>query len=333
MAGTPLRGARGRLDVIAPMLAVAGEVPGSDVGWAYEFKWDGIRAVTYVDRGEVRALSRTGKDLTMAFPELQRLGAVVADREVVLDGELVAFDETGRPSFGRLQHRLNLTSATVVAQRAASIAASYLVFDVMRLDGESLVEKTYDDRRVALRSIADALDTAGATIPPAFTDVAGADVLAAATAAGLEGIVAKRRNSRYRPGERSPQWVKTKIVRMAEVVIGGWTEGEGERRGSLGALLLGVQVGGELRYAGKVGTGFDAATRRELLAALRPLATTDGPFGDDPSVAAGAKTHFVRPLLVGEVQFGEWTTDGHLRHTSWRGLRPDKTASEVVREP
>jgi bifunctional non-homologous end joining protein LigD len=316
---------------IAPMLATAGELPRSDAGWAYEFKWDGVRAVTYVDGGRVRAMSRGEKDLTRSFPELRDLGAQLGSRPAVLDGELVAFDDAGRPSFGRLQQRLNLGSAAAITKRAAEVNATYLVFDVLHLDGESLLAASYDERRDALESLGLAGDSVA--VPPAFRDAAGADVLAAAEAGQLEGVVAKRRDSVYRPGERSPQWVKVKVTRTQEVVIGGWTDGEGERTGSLGALLLGVNEGDQLRYAGKVGTGFDASTRRELLAALRPLVCEASPFAGALPRAETKGAHFVTPDLVGEVRFAEWTAGGHLRHTSWRGLRIDKTASEVVREP
>jgi bifunctional non-homologous end joining protein LigD len=316
---------------IAPMLARAGPLPSRDAEWMYEFKWDGIRAITSVENGRVRAMSRGAKDLTSGFPELQELSVALGDRSAVLDGELVAFDDAGRPSFGRLQHRLNLTSSAVIGRRAAEIAVSYLVFDLLALDGQSLLDVRYDERRARLESLD--LSSPAVTTPPVFRDVRGSDVLAAAAAAGLEGVVAKRRDSRYRPGERATGWVKIKLVKTQEVVIAGWTDGEGERAGSLGALLLGVYEAGVLRYAGKVGTGFDAAARRDLLAALRPLAVTASPFQGEPGPAAGEPPHFVRPDLVGEVSYGEWTAAGHLRHPSWRGLRPEREPVEVVREP
>jgi bifunctional non-homologous end joining protein LigD len=318
-------------DHVAPMLATAGSVPASDVGWAYEFKWDGVRAITYVDAGRVRAQSRGDKDLTAVFPELRDLAASLDSHRAVVDGELVAFDDAGRPSFGRLQRRLNLTSAAAIDRRADEVAVTYLAFDLLYLDGESLLGWPYDDRRQRL----DALSLAGEAVatPPVFRDVAGGDVLAAAEAGGLEGVVAKRRDSRYRPGERSADWIKVKIIKTQEVVIGGWTDGEGERSGSLGALLLGVYDDGVLRYSGKVGTGFDDRARRNLLDLLRPLETTERPFADALSPAEVARAHFVRPILVGEVAHTEWTAGGHLRHPSWRGLRPDKNAAEVSREP
>jgi bifunctional non-homologous end joining protein LigD len=320
------------LDDVAPMLATAGSVPASDVGWAYEFKWDGVRAITYVDAGRVRAQSRGDKDLTAGFPELRDLAASLGGHRAVIDGELVAFDDAGRPSFGRLQRRLNLTSAAAIDRRADEVAVTYLAFDLLYLDGESLLDQPYDDRRRRL----DALALAGEAVatPPVFRDTPGGDVLAAAEAGGLEGLVAKRRDGRYRPGERSADWIKVKIIKTQEVVIGGWTGGEGERSGSLGALLLGVHDDeGALRYSGKVGTGFDARARRDLLERLRPLESARSPFVEALSPAETARAQFVRPTLVGEVAYSEWTAGGHLRHPSWRGLRPDKNVAEVSREP
>lgn len=317
-------------DRLAPMLATAGPLPPSDVGWAYEFKWDGVRAMTYVAGGQVKALSRGDNDLTAGFPELRDLADALGVHQGIVDGELVAFDDAGRPSFGRLQRRLNLTPGAAVARRAGEVAVTYLAFDLLHLDGESLLDLPYDDRRQRLESLG--LAGEWVAVPPAFREVPGIDVLDAAEAGGLEGVVAKRRDSRYRPGERSPHWLKVKIIKTQEVVIGGWTDGEGERAGSLGALLLGVHDSGALRYAGKVGTGFDAKSRRDLLELLRPLATSESPFGVALSPAEGARAHFVRPTLVGEVAYSEWTTGGHLRHPSWRGLRPDKDAAEVGRE-
>jgi bifunctional non-homologous end joining protein LigD len=315
---------------LAPMLASPGALPHRDTGWAYEFKWDGIRSLCYVDGGSIRAMSRGDKDITSGFPELADLAGGLSGRRAIVDGELVAFDPAGRPSFGRLQRRLNLASAAAVARRAGEVAATYLAFDLLYLDGRSLLGTPYDERRGLLES----LDLAGdsITVPPVFRDAAGADVLVAARNGGLEGVLAKRRDSTYRPGERSPDWVKVKIIKTQEVVIGGWTDGEGERAGSLGALLLGVQDGGGLHYSGKVGTGFDAGTRRDLLDRLVPLATSRSPFAAELSPADLARAHFVEPVLVGEVAYGEWTAGGHLRHPSWRGLRPDKIAAEVVRE-
>ncbi|MCU1489155.1 MAG: polymerase LigD, ligase domain protein, partial [Acidimicrobiaceae bacterium] len=248
-------------DKISPMLAESGQLPNKDEGWAYEFKWDGVRAIAFVDGGRVRALSRNDKDLTASFPELRGLGEHLGSRAAVLDGEIVALDPSGRPSFGRLQQRLHLGSASEVARRARDFPANYFAFDLLYLEGRSLLSEPYDERRQLLEGLE--LSGDSFVTPPTFRDRPGADVLAAAREGGLEGIVAKRKDSPYRPGQRSGEWIKVKNFRTQEVVIGGWTEGKGGRSGSLGALLLGLPGPEGLQYVGKVWTGFDEATRRQ----------------------------------------------------------------------
>jgi bifunctional non-homologous end joining protein LigD len=316
---------------IAPMLALAGPLPKDDGSWAYEFKWDGVRAIVFVEGGRIRATSRNDKDLGGSFPELRAIGDFLGARSAILDGEVVAFDDAGRPSFGRLQHRLHVGSRAEVTRRSHEAAVSYIAFDLLYLEGRSLLALPYEERRAAL----DSLELKGDSFAtsPSFADRPGAEILSAARHGGLEGVVAKRRASAYLPGSRRGDWVKVKIFRTQEVVIGGWTEGKGARSESLGALLLGLPGPDGLGYVGKVGTGFDATARRALLEALEPLAAETSPFSSRLSPAETAAAHFVRPELVGEVQYGEWTTDDHLRHPSWRGLRPDKAASEVTREP
>jgi bifunctional non-homologous end joining protein LigD len=316
---------------IRPMLAQPGALPSSDEGWAYEFKWDGVRAIVYVEGGRVRAFSRNGKDLAVTFPELRHIGEFLGSRSAILDGEIVALDDEGRPNFGQLAHRLHLTSKATITRLAKESPASFLIFDLLYLEGRSLFNETYDQRRQALES----LELAGETfaVPPSVHDAHGADVAAVAEDRGLEGVVVKRRSSVYQPGKRTGDWLKVKNFRTQEVVIGGWTEGKGERSGSLGALLLGIPSEGGLDYAGKVGTGFSDSARGELLADLTPLAQIESPFTRSLTRAETSLAHFVQPKLVGEVQFAEWTTDGHLRHPSWRGLRPDKNVDEVIREP
>jgi bifunctional non-homologous end joining protein LigD len=318
-------------DHIAPMLALAGELPARDTEWAYEFKWDGVRAMVYVDGGRVRALTRNDKTLMTTFPELRDIGEFLGSRSAILDGEIVALDKDGRPSFGTLAHRLHLTSKSAIERLAKSSPASFFAFDVLYLEGRSLLSVSYDERRAALES----LKLQGETFatPPSAPNADGAKMAQIAKERGLEGVVAKRRSSHYFPGVRNGDWIKIKNFRTQEVVIGGWTEGQGERSGSLGALLLGVQGDAGLTYVGKVGTGFSTTSRQELLDSLRPLARKTTPFNERLTPAETTLAHFVRPQLVGEVQFAEWTTDGHLRHPSWRGLRTDKDASEVVREP
>jgi bifunctional non-homologous end joining protein LigD len=315
---------------VRPMLALAGDVPAKDSGWAYEFKWDGVRALVYVDAGRVRAFTRNDKSLMSTFPELRDIGLHLGSRSAILDGEIVALDKDNRPSFSTLSKRLHVTSKTEIQKLTASIPASFFVFDVLYLEGHSLMSRTYDERRAALESLK--LNGESFATPPSITNAAGAKVLDISRERGLEGVVIKRRSSPYLPGSRAGDWIKVKNFFTQEVVIGGWTAGRGERDGSLGALLLGIPNGEGLAYVGKVGTGFTAATRTELLARLKPLARKTTPFSVPLSRAETALAHFVRPTLVGEVQFAEWTPDGNLRQPSWRGLRSDKAPKEVVRE-
>jgi len=315
---------------LKPMLAMAGDLPKSDAGWAYEFKWDGVRAMIYVDRGQVRAFTRNDKSLLSTFPELRDIGGHLGSRSAILDGEIVALDGEGRPNFSTLSKRLHVTSKSVIEKLRFSIPASFFAFDLLYLDGRSLAKLPYDERRAALES----LKLTGETFatPPSITNTPGRKVIDIARERGFEGVVIKRRSSHYSPGTRNGDWIKVKNFRTQEVVIGGWTEGKGERHGSLGALLLGIPSDDGLTYVGKVGTGFTAATRQELLRKLTPLARKSTPFAAPLSRAETTLAHFVRPTVVGEVQFAEWTNDGNLRQPSWRGLRSDKSASEVVRE-
>jgi bifunctional non-homologous end joining protein LigD len=193
-----------------------------------------------------------------------------------------------------------------------------------------LVSAEYDERRERLESLHRSGDTF--TTTDSFRDVSGQDILNATVQNGLEGVVAKRRASPYRPGRRHPDWTKVKNFRTQEVVVGAWTDGHGERQDSLGALLLGIPDGGGLRYVGKVGTGFSAAMRNDLLHDLEALTSPDNPFVSPLPSADAGKAHYVRPELVGEVEFSEWTAAGRLRQPTWRGLRPDKPPGEVVVE-
>jgi bifunctional non-homologous end joining protein LigD len=315
---------------VKPMLALAGELPKKDEGWAYEFKWDGVRALVYVDGGRVRAFTRNDKSLLSTFPELRDIGLHLGSRSAILDGEIVALDKDNRPNFSTLSKRLHVTSKTVIEKLRSTIPASFFAFDLLYLDGQSIMDLSYDNRREALES----LKLQGETFatPPSITNTTGSKVMAISRERGLEGVVIKRRSSRYAPGLRSGEWIKVKNFFTQEVVIGGWTEGKGERNGSLGALLLGIPSDEGLEYVGKVGTGFTAATRQDLLRRLKPLARKSTPFAAPLGRAETALAHFVRPVIVGEVQFAEWTNDANLRQPSWRGLRSDKSAKDVVRE-
>jgi len=317
-------------EVVRPMLATAAKtLPTPDEHWAFEFKWDGVRAVIYVDGGRVRILSRNDRDVTVSYPELRGLGEALGARPAVLDGEIVAFDDEGRPSFGALQERMHVAEAARARRLAERVPVAYLAFDVLHLDGRATTSLPYEERRELLASLGLAGDHW--QTPPWYRG-GGAAMLDAARQQRLEGVVAKRLGSAYQPGRRSGDWLKVKHLRTQEVLVVGWTPGQGRRQGRLGALLLGVWRHGELTYAGKVGTGFSDRALDELGEALAPLVRPDTPV---PGPLPRAQVHgatWVEPRLVGEVAFGEWTRDGRLRHPTWRGLRPDKDPAKVVVE-
>jgi bifunctional non-homologous end joining protein LigD len=309
---------------IEPMLARIGTLPRDDDRWAYEIKWDGVRAIGYADGGRLRLASRNGRDITPRYPELRELGRALAGRQAVLDGEVVAFDEEGRPSFQRLQGRMHLTSEHAVRRLSQSNPVAYMIFDLVWLDGRSLMELPYTERREQLLE----LGLQGPTWQTPASHVGdGAALLDASRARGLEGIIAKRLDSTYMPGRRSTAWVKVKNVRRTDVVVGGWLPGEGKRGGRLGALVIGYYQDGALSYAGRVGTGFDEAELNRLGALLEPLARETSPFeGRQPP----RETHFVEPQLVAAVDYGEWTNARTLRHPVYKGLRDDVEPETVV---
>ena len=317
-------------ELVKPMMATAGTLPSTDdeSGFAFEMKWDGVRAVVYVDHGSVRVLTRNDREVVATYPELRGLGEFFGDRTAVLDGEIVAFDEQGRPSFGTLQQRMHVQRPTPAL--LDRVPVTFLAFDLVHLQGRSLIKDGYAERRAALEQLD--LDGARWATPPVF-DGDGAAALAASQAQGLEGVIAKRRDAPYEPGRRSKQWVKVKHIQAREVVLGGWKAGEGRRQGGIGSLLLGVHnEDGDLVFAGHVGTGFTARMLDDIAAQLRPLARKTSPFADEVPRQHAKNAHWVTPRLVGEVVFTEWTKDGRLRHPSWRGLRPDKSADDVVPE-
>jgi bifunctional non-homologous end joining protein LigD len=306
---------------IAPTLATTSELPEDDTGWAYEMKWDGIRAIGYVEGGRITLLSRNDRDVTSTYPELRRLGEALGSTQVILDGEIVCFDEHGHPSFGRLQQRLGVTSAAQTRRLASTHPVVYIVFDVLHLDGVSTLALPYTERRALLEG----LELAGPAwqTPPAL-DGSGEDLLAATREQGLEGLIAKRSTSPYQPGRRTRDWLKIKNIREVEVVVGGWHPGEGRRKDTLGALLVGIPDDDGLRYAGKVGTGFSDAALHDLERQLSGLERRTSPFLDVPRKDA-KDARWCSPTLVGEVAYSSWTDDRRLRHPRWRGLRPDKS--------
>ncbi|HVC69565.1 MAG TPA: non-homologous end-joining DNA ligase [Acidimicrobiales bacterium] len=316
---------------LAPMLAALGVLPKDDSAWAFEFKWDGIRAVVHVDGGRIRIVSRNGNDLSTSFPELRAIGERLAAHQAVLDGEIVAFDKDGRPRFQKLQPRIHATNPAKAKQLALDQPAVYVIFDLLYLDGELLLTRPYAERRHRLESLGLEREGASWAVSPRF-EGPGADVLQASRDQGLEGIVAKRLDSPYLPGKRTSSWTKVKNIRTQEVVVGGWTPGQGSRRGRFGSLLLGIPSASGLVYVGQVGTGFSDAILDDLGSRLGSLRSMTKPFANDVPTRYAKVAVWTEPVLVGEVTFSEWTSDGRLRHPSWRGLRDDKGPGEVRRE-
>jgi len=306
------------------MAVLRHSLPADDDAYGWELKWDGVRAIVYVRGDDVRLVSRNDKDMSRSYPELAALGGVV-DEPVILDGEIVALRD-GRPDFGLLQSRMHVQRPTPRLVNAAPVL--YYAFDLLHRGDRSLLARPYDVRRAALEVLG--LDTGPVRTPPWWRG-GGEAVLAASIDQGLEGVVGKPLSSHYLPGRRGP-WIKVKNVRHQEVVVAGWTPGEGRRANLIGSLILGVYDDHGLRYVGNVGTGFTETILRTLAETLAPLERADDPFDTTVPAAVARTAHWVDPELVGEVAFAEWTGDGSLRHPSWRGLRPDKDAEQVKRE-
>lgn len=312
---------------LRPMLATPGSLPKDDQAWAYEVKWDGVRALVAVEGGRLSVTSRNGNDVTASYPELRGLGLQLGSRQVLLDGEVVALDATGRSDFGTLQARMHVARPTAALLRSTPV--QLVLFDLLHLEGQSLLDRPYGERRAALEG----LELGGDhwQVPPAF--VGGGQALLDATRdQGLEGIVAKRLDSRYLPGRRGEHWLKVKHVRRTSAVVAGWKPGAGGRAGQIGSLLLGVQGPPGLEYAGHVGTGFTAAVLADLARRLEPLRRPDSPFATAVPRAQAKDAVWVEPALVVEVDYTEWTRDGRLRHPSYKGLRDDDDPRDVVRQ-
>jgi len=324
-------------DSLKPMLARSASEPPGDDGWAYEIKWDGVRALAYVDDG-LRLVSRTGEDITTRYPELGPMADALGGRRAILDGEIVAFEDGERPSFQRLQSRIGLTSEAAIRRRAAEVPVTYVAFDLLYLDDGQTIELGYEQRRERLMGLELDGDRWQA---PAHHLGDGQALLEASRQRDLEGIVAKRLGSIYRPGRRSADWLKIPNRNAQEFVIGGWMPGEGGRSGQVGSLLVGYcdstpeearGLGREqlLVFAGGVGTGFTHDELDRLTQMLKARARLSSPFDVGGPKRRGAR--WCEPELVCEVEFREWTREGTLRAPAYKGLRDDKDPREVVRE-
>lgn len=307
-----------------PMMAELGELPVDDEGWRYEPKWDGMRVVIEVDHGRLRLWSRSGREVTTSFPELEPL-AEVAPR-AVLDGEVVAIDDDGRPSFARLQQRFGVEDPAEARRRAARVPVEVVVFDLLVLDDQEAWRLPYDRRRELLEALVDPAPPVQLT-PSWHGD--GARWLAAAREAGLEGLVAKRGDAPYRPGRRSSSWRKIKIRQEQEFVVCGWMPGQGRRDGGIGSLVLGCGAPGARRWVGNAGSGLDDAALEHWRELLDDDEVDQHPFEGTVRHAALRGAHWVRPRHVVQVAFGEWTTEGRLRHPTVLGPRPDVHADDV----
>jgi bifunctional non-homologous end joining protein LigD len=308
------------------MLATAADLPVGP-GWAYEFKWDGVRALAVVEATTIRLYARSGAEITTAYPELLGLRAALAEAgitDAVLDGEIVLLDAAGRPSFMALAERMHVRDTGRARQLAATQPVTYMIFDVLHANGTDIQTVAYAERRAWLESLAGRLGGTGRwVVPPSFPD--GPATLDAAESLSMEGVVAKRLSSSYRQGLRSPDWIKVKHELTGDYVIGGWRPG----RRALGALLVGSTRPDGLEYRGRVGGGISAANEKHLLALLRPLHQDTSPFRTEIPREDSRGAFYTRPELVVEVRYGNLTPDGKLRFPRFVALRPDKTPEET----
>ncbi len=316
---------------LRPMLAVTGAPPRDADQWALEMKWDGVRALAFIEKGRVRLMSRTERDITVAYPELARLGAAGSHKQLLLDGEIVVFGPNGWPEFEALQPRMHVSSATQAAALAGHTPVTYLVFDLLQVDGRSLLDLPYAERRAQL----DGLALAGPNwqTPPWFPGPDFEAVQAVSAQHHMEGVVAKRLDSRYAPGVRTESWLKIKNVLSQEAVVAGYKPGKGNRTGQVGSLLIGVHDDSGLIYAGHVGTGFTDETLRMLGAKLQPLRRAGSPFDGPVPPEHARPAVWVEPELVIQVAFDRWTRAGRMRAPVYKGLRDDIDPADVIREP
>lgn len=323
---------------VEPMLAVLSHLPPDPAHWAFEYKWDGVRALAYHrasrrrDGAQWLIESRNRLDITRRYPELLDLRDALWKHNAVLDGEIVALDENDRPSFARLQRRMHVNGETRIASLVREVPILYVLFDLLYLDGQSLMDHPYPQRRAELEKLG--LSGPAWQVTPSHVG-RGSEMLDAARKHGMEGVIAKRLDSVYEPGRRSNCWLKVKIVQRQEFVIGGWT---GESTGlpdRIGTMLIGYHDDvGKLHYAGHVGTGLVSKDHPVLIKEFKKLARTSSPFVEKlpASRRGGVKIQFLEPRLVAEVEYRRWPDEGLVQQASFKGLRQDKPAGEVVRE-
>ncbi|WP_427008390.1 ATP-dependent DNA ligase [Pseudarthrobacter sp. H2] len=326
-AGSPAAAAAAVV-LFTPMLASPGtlaDLPDKD--WQFELKWDGVRTLIMGDATKIRLLSRNGHDVSATYPELTDR-ACWPEQDFVADGEIIAPGISGMPDFGHLQGRMKLTRPDDVAKARASIPVRLMLFDLLSEGGEDLRRLPLTDRRGRLEAF---FRPSGCPVElSGVIDDEARYILESVHELGMEGIMAKRTDGRY-VGQRSQSWLKLKLERTQEVVVGGWRPGKGEREPSVGSLLVGIPEGSRLRYVGRVGTGFSSRELKELRQQLDAMGRKTSPFKDVPAADA-SDAHWVSARLVGEVSYGEWTGSGKLRHPVWRGWRLDKEPADVVVE-
>ena len=313
---------------LLPMRATAA-APFDSEAYLFEVKWDGVRAIAYVDGGQARFESRRGGDITSRYPELRGLGPALGSTAAVFDGEIVAF-EGEHPSFERLQRRMHVGNERAIRRLMGEVPVVYVIFDLLWLEGHSTLELPYHDRRKLLDELA---PQGPSWQTPAAREGGGTALRDATRQLGLEGLVAKRLESLYEPGRRSRAWLKVKNQNSQEFVIGGWLPGKGARSTSLGALRIGYYESTEpdapLRYAGRVGTGLSEIELQHLVELLEPLRRDTNAFTPKPRVKDAT---YVEPELVAEVRFTEWTSAGVVRAPAYLGLVEDRDPHDVVRE-
>ena len=305
------------------MLATLTGAPFDDPDWLFEVKWDGFRVETVVDGDSVRLWTRGEQDAARYFGAFLDPRTWLDAKQAIVDGEVIALDDHGEPDFALLQARIKGRGAATEPGPFV-----YEVFDLLHLDGRSLLDEPLEERR---RLLAGVLRPDPRVRLSEHIETDGVAFFEAARTRGLEGIMAKDRHSKYVPGLRTDKWLKVKIRPEQELVVGGWVTGEG-RAVDLGALLVGVYEDGALRYAGKIGAGFTNSNRAELLATVATLAATEQPFATPPPRPAARNAQWLRPELVIRAEFAGWTTDGLVRQAAFKGIELEKDPRKVIRE-